>query len=203
MGILSQFLNAALQVAAFSLIPFIWWFFTARHNSRFFSWLGLEMPVIIDKKAFWLVLMCGFAAFMLMGFFVIPLVAGSVDLAASNFSGQGWNALIPALIFAFIQTALSEEIFFRGFLGKRLSNRFGFAAGNIMQALLFGLLHGAMFFAFVGVVKALVVILFTGLIGWTMGYLNEKHAGGSILPGWLMHGLSNLVTALAAMFAGI
>ena len=45
-----------------------------------------------------------------------------------------------------IQTGLSEEILFRGFLGKRLIAKFGFAVGNVVQGLLFGTLHGGYVF---------------------------------------------------------
>lgn len=32
-----------------------------------------------------------------------------------------------------------------------------------------------------------------------MGYLNEKKAGGSILPSWIIHGLSNLFSSVISM----
>ena len=43
------------------------------------------------------------------------------------------------------------------------------------------------------VAAILVVPLLTGLIGWGLGYLNEKQAGGSICPSWAIHALSNLI----------
>ena len=32
-----------------------------------------------------------------------------------------------------------------------------------------------------------------------MGYMNEELAQGSIIPSWLMHGISNLLSALVVM----
>lgn|GEM_PF-6247348 len=57
-----------------------------------------------------------------------------------------YNLVFPELFY--IQ-AMTEEVTvrifiyvgFRGFLGKRLIARFGFAVGNTIQAVVFGLLH--------------------------------------------------------------
>ena len=71
---------------------------------------------------------------------------------------------------------------------------------NAIQALLFGLLHGVMFLPFVGIVKAVIIILFTTAIAWFMGYINEKKAGGSIIPSWIIHAAANLFSGICAAF---
>ncbi len=55
---------------------------------------------------------------------------------------MGWSAFPSAFLFGIIQTGLSEEILFRGFLAKRLISRFGFATGNLLLSMAeaFGLL---------------------------------------------------------------
>lgn len=97
-----------------------------------------------------------------------------VTTAASAFSGLGISAFPAILIYAIFHTSLSEEILFRGFLLKRLQNKFGFQIGNFVQALLFGLLHGAAFINQAGVIRAVLLTAFAGAIAWTMGYINEK-----------------------------
>ena len=121
--------------------------------------------------------------------------------ATSEFKGLGISALLPALIYAIFNTSLPEEIFFRGFLLKRLSNKFGFRVANVIQSTIFGLLHGIMFFSLVGIVKAMIIILLTGIIAYAMGYVNEKKANGSILPSWFIHALSNIFASIIAMFS--
>ena len=79
-----------------------------------------------------------------------------------------------------LYTSLPEEIFFRGFLLKRLSNKFGFKIANVIQSIIFGLLHGIMFFSLVGIVKATIIILLTVIVAYAMGYINEKKANGSM-----------------------
>jgi membrane protease YdiL (CAAX protease family) len=105
-----------------------------------------------------------------------------------------------AVVFSFFATALPEEILFRGFLGQHLSRRLGFAAGNTIQSILFGLLHGVAFFAVLDVLLAAAVIAFTGTLGWIMGYVNRR-AGDSIWPSVILHGLSNVYACVMVMFS--
>ena len=41
---------------------------------------------------------------------------------STQFVGQGLSALFSALIYAFLQNGFLEELFFRGFITKRLAN---------------------------------------------------------------------------------
>lgn len=200
MNISEQIINALLQVALFSLVPLIWWTVTASKKIGFFKWIGIKKPVIDDKKKTICVFAITAVIFTLISFIVDWVLSDSSQLASAQFSNQGIKMLAPALIYAFLKTGLSEEILFRGFFAKRLISKFGFAIGNTAQAILFGLLHGIMLFGALGIGKALIVILFTGSVGWVLGYINEKEAGGSIFLSWLLHGLANTLAALASMF---
>lgn len=87
--------------------------------------------------------------------------------------------------------ALAEEIFFRGFVAGLLMRRFGFAVGNGAQALIFLAPH----FLLLLVSTALWPLLPLQLAaGWLAGWL--RHRSGSIGPGWLMHGVTNMLTPL-------
>lgn len=121
-------------------------------------------------------------------------------LATNQFYAQGTNALIPALLFAFIQTSLAEEIFFRGFLTKRFINKFGFKVGNGLQSLLFGLMHGVLFFTSIEIVGVIAITIFTSIAGWLLGWINEKESNGSIITSWVLHGIVNYLSALYMMF---
>lgn len=61
---------------------------------------------------------------------------------------QRISALQAILVYAVLNTALPEEILFRGFLLKRISAKFGKNVGNFIQSLLFGIIHGVMLSAF-------------------------------------------------------
>ena len=47
----------------------------------------------------------------------------------------------------------------------------------------------------------ILIITFTGVIGWFMGYINEKKSSGSMLPGWMIHTVSNLFSGIIAAFS--
>ncbi len=198
-----ELIRAILQLIVLSLIPFIWWTVSNFHKSEttvsFVKWIGLKKPIIEEKKKFVIFIIISLVVTVSMTLVLDPLLPDDIQLANARFSGKGIQAFIPAIIFAFFATGLPEEIFFRGFLGKRLGNRFGFAVGNTMQAIVFGLLHGATMFSTLGVMVPLLVILYTGITGWLMGYVNEK-SDGSILTSWIIHGLANLYAAINIMF---
>lgn len=171
-------------------------------KQNFFSWIGLK-KIQTEKKTALLLWFFGAAAAFGLTSLLLPWIAkGTEDaLATARFSGLGWSALPAVAVYAVLSTAFWEECLFRGFLLKRLGHRFGFLVGNTVQAAVFGLMHGVLFFAAVGVLRVLLVTLLTGLIGWGLGYLNEKQAGGSIFPSWAIHALSNLIAGAYAAFA--
>lgn len=122
------------------------------------------------------------------------------ETATSIFNGVGAEAIPAVLVYGIFHTALAEEILFRGFLLKRVQSKFGFGAGNTVQALLFGLLHGAEFWGEVSVVTASVFAAFTFIFAFADGYVNEKLADGSIIPGWCTHAITNILSGLKAAF---
>lgn len=194
----NQLMSGLLQAVLFAFPPFLWWLLSARKREPFLHWLGLKKPPA-DQRL-WRACLLVAAGFILLSVVVLWLLRG-VETATAAFAGAGFQALPAALVYAFLTTALSEEILFRGFLLKRLSARLGFVAGNLLQSLLFGLLHGAMLLPLAGVGRAALAAAFTGAIGWCMGYVNERRAGGSILPGWAVHGLANTFSSVLAMFS--
>lgn len=200
MQIINLLINSILQTILFSIIPFIWWLVSGRKEKSFLDWLGLKKLIIKDKTKYFMTFVSIVILFLVLSMLVIPFFIDKSIMATSQFSGQGVSALIPALIYAFLQTGFSEELFFRGFLTKRLVNKFGFKLGNIIQSSLFGLMHGLMFISKVGLLSAIITILLTGMIGWLMSWINEKQSNGSIISSWLLHGCSNTLASIIAMF---
>ncbi len=46
-----------------------------------------------------------------------------------------------------------------------------------------------------------LVAAYTAGLGLAMGYLNERLAGGSLVPSWSIHAWMSLVVAVAAAFS--
>ena len=196
---LNQLLNAIIQVVLFSIIPLIWWLVTARKKENFFKWLGLKKPECASKKNLIFSTLMVLAICFLVGEFAIWL-RGDVAAADSAYKGMGLAALPSVLVYSYIQTGLSEEILFRGFLLKRLAAKFGFTTANIIQALIFGAIHLTMVWGQIGVVAGIVIVIYPMIPAVAFAYLNEKKANGSILPSWIAHGTLNTLSTLFSLF---
>ncbi len=192
-------ISGLLQIVLFTIIPFVWWLFRIRKRESFFNWIGVK-PIIIKNKRKYIHITITTFILMILPLFITILFMDTAIMATSQFLGRGSEVIVPAIIYSFLQTGLSEEVFFRGFLAKRLIARIGFSSGNVIQGLLFGLLHGAIFISFTGWKMAFIIVVVTGLAGWLMGYINEKHSGGSIISSWILHSFANLVAFIAAMY---
>lgn len=194
----NKILGSIIQIILFAIIPFVWWMVTARKKQSFTEWIGLK-KIDGGKKTLTATILVA-VAFLFSGVLTLYALRG-VETATSEFAELGLVAIPAIIVYATFNTAFPEELLFRGFLLKRLANKLGFNIANLIQALLFGLLHGAMFFSIVGVIKSILIIVFTGAIAWFMGYINEKNSNGSIIPSWIIHTISNLFSGICAAFA--
>lgn len=195
---INKIISSIIQIILFAIIPFIWWFVTARKQQKFPQWIGTK-KITGGKKTFFAIGMAS-VAFLLIGTFTLYCIR-DVETAPSDFAGLGASAIPAIIIYAAFNTAFPEELLFRGFLLKRLANKFGFHIANLIQALLFGLLHGVMFISLAGSIRTILIIVLTGTIAWFMGFINEKYSDGSILPSWIIHTVSNLFSGLCSAFS--
>lgn len=193
-----KIVSSIVQIILFAFIPFLWWIITARKKQKFFEWIGLKRVDGGKKTAISIIIVS--VAYTVLGALLLYIIK-DVETATSDFAGLGTIALPAIIVYAVLNTSFPEELLFRGFLLKRLSNKFGFGAANAIQAILFGLMHGVMFISITGVVKAIVIIIFTASIAWCMEFVNEKNANGSILPSWIIHAVSNIFSAVCAAFS--
>ncbi|AKC86433.1 hypothetical protein WQ53_06275 [Pseudoxanthomonas suwonensis] len=190
----------------FTAIPFFYYLARYRRAKGFLDYVGLRKPrrrTMLHATLFAL-------AFVLPVLSLLYFLPGARDVVSGpntvigGLKAHGLSGAAVALLVckAFVQTSLSEEILFRGFLAKRLIHRLGFVSGNLLQALLFGLVH---LLVFIGqefsVAVAAGVVLFAALGGWVNGYLNERLGNGSILPSWWLHALTNAITYGVLAFA--
>ena len=189
--------GAVFQLLLFSLIPFIWWLIFARKKESYFKWIGIK-KMVHEKRIgnTLLITVLAVAGYTVLTTLCIKMVSDGITTAGSQFAGKGFIAIPAALAYGYIRTGLSEEIVFRGFLLKRTMNKFGFGAGNLLQAILFGLLHGIPFgLATHNIAVTVLLTILPGVFGWFQGWLNEKRCGGSIVSSWLLHGTMNFIVA--------
>lgn len=199
---IEELIGAIGQLFIFSLIPFIWWLITARKKENFFKWIGLKKIKHEGKWIYTVLITLGaLVAYIFFTWLIMSLIKDdAITTAGSNFAGSGAAAIPAVIVYGFIRTGLSEEIIFRGFLGKRIAGKFGFVTGNIIQAVLFGFMHGVPFgLATHNILVTVLLTILPGLFGFYQGWLNEKRCGGSIVSSWLLHGTMNTIVALLAL----
>lgn len=204
--ILNTLISAFLQVIVLSLIPFIFFLLRKDKTVSFLKYLGLYKP---SKKS----IIYSFAAsslFLFVGIVMIffddgfqqivtnpPSVTGNIRIIESKSI-----AFVVILIIALIKTSLTEEIFFRGFIAKRLMKALGYKTGNIIQALIFGLVHLLIFWKLMHptLFVLMFIFIFSTIAGWVIGLIKEKYANGSIIPGWIAHALGNTLSYIIIVF---
>ena len=195
----TELINAVLQVLVFSLIPFVVYLITQKKAKGFLGYIGLKKSTT----------RANLLAILTSILFLIPAVGltlfndefREVMMDPNTMTGKfrqmgfGINSVVILLAAAIFKTALAEEIFFRGFVAKRLMSWLGYQWGNIAQALIFGALHVLIFLAINSNLLFLVsIMVFATLGAYISAYLNEKLANGSIIPGWISHGLANVIS---------
>lgn len=198
MNVLSAVMSAFVQLGLLLVLPVAWWALTARGRLDFATWIGLHMPRWrVNRRR----TVAAVLAWVLVSTASIMLLRSlGEDVAASRFAGMGLAGVVPVTLHALVQTGLSEEIFFRGFLGKRLIAGFGFAIGNVVQAVVFGLVHVGFFASSATPTRLALIGVITAANAWIMGWINERCAGGSIVPSWMLHSTVNLAVGLGAAF---
>lgn len=194
---INKIINSLLEIILFSLLPFLFWYFSARKQERFPDWIGLKKIKVAKKTALAIIIVTTF--YLLISLILLNSLK-NIENATTEFQGLRFAALPAIFIYAVFNTSFPEEILFRGFILKRLANKLGFTKANFIQSLLFGILHGVMFFPLVGNLKSILIILLTSLAAFAMGYVNEEISGGSIIPGWIIHAISNLIAGIYLAF---
>lgn len=197
--LINQILSAILQISLFTAIPFITWLITSRTRQTFTSYIGLySIPKQNRSKA--IILSLGVSILLLATAWLSSFLIGSTPTAANTFSNLGLSGIPPAIVYSLFTTALSEEILFRGFILKRIKAKLNFRFANLIQAIIFGILHGALLITLTSLFNTVLVIAFTSLAAWLLGYINEHYGNGSIVPSILSHSVVNFITCLFFIF---
>jgi membrane protease YdiL (CAAX protease family) len=195
---LNEAISAVLQIGVVVTVALVLWAIFARKKESFARYVGLIAPT--PKAMLWTLGVAIVVVPATLAVFMLPAVremAAGGNTVAGQMREQGLSAdvLGQIVIVALFKTALSEEIFFRGLIAKRLIRWLGFGVGNTLHAVLFGAIH-LLIFAIPGGPKfdpvlALVIAGLPGISGWIMAWLNERVGNGSIAPGWFLHATGN------------
>ncbi len=198
--LINELISALLQIGVFILIPFIVFLFRKSKTESFQQYIGLIRPTSISIRYSIFISLLFLSSVIVLLFLddnlkqimlEPPSITGKLRGMPLNF-----NTVMILLIIALFKTSLSEEILFRGFIANRLMNWLGYKRGNVLQALIFGLVHLLLFWLMTraSVSVLLFIFGFSTFAGYCIGFIKEKYAHGSIIPGWIAHGLGNALS---------
>ena len=198
---IDSIISSVIQCGIVVIITIIIYLLFCREKHGYFNWIGIYLP----KSSSWIkraIIIFIASLFVMIVPIIIFLSTGdlSSEMLVTEFTAKGLSGgiLIAILFKAIIKTALAEELFFRGLLGKRIANKFGYLIGNITQAVLFGLPHGLPFIlVYKKFLLGIVLIIAATIVGFMEFYINEKKANGSILPSICIHGFINIVSFIS------
>lgn len=186
------FIAIPAQVAVFLLVPLAWWLGAGRPDGSLWRWLGFR-PV--DDVANPVVVAAAVTAGL--GFLGAALMAGR---SIWPLAGQGLVVLAAVVLVAVVQTALTEELFFRGFLLRWLGeHRTGWVAANLIQSLACGLLRLATQWIFVdrSTPSSLAAFALASGSAFLAGTVRQRT--GSLLMPWAAHAAGNLLAGVVAV----
>jgi membrane protease YdiL (CAAX protease family) len=194
--IINAALSALLQLLALAVVPLIvYWLYHRRRHGRSFRDAARRAGLQMGDRRYLLyaaaVAVCGCLALVV---WTPPLEhltrPGS---AQSRFAGLGLGptALVLALLNGAIQTALAEEILFRGLIAGSLARRLSMTWANLIQATIFFLPHLAILWFVPELWPVLPLVLLGALF---FGWLRIRSR--SILGPWILHAAGNVTMAL-------
>lgn len=190
--LVNEFINLILNLIIFSFIPFIWYIVKERTLKRFINSLGIYKTPQKNYAEIFFPILIIYIAILVVNIIVYLLgFSGRSSLGIQNVTGI--TLFLYLLLFG-LKTGLAEEIFFRGFIAKKLINKIGFLKGNVIQAAVFALPH----FVMKGTSSQIDIvfrILNSFLLGYTFGYIMHKRSGGSIIPIILAHIIINMASS--------
>jgi len=206
MNIINELFSAILQIIVFTCIPFIFFLFRKAKSATFLNYIGLYKPS--KKSIVYATLTSLLFAISAIGIAFMDESIKQLLLSPKSVTGKlrlmGFNlsSVIILLVIALMKTSLSEEILFRGLIAKEMISRLGFRRGNFLQAVLFGMVHLLLFWMLTksSLLPLIFIFVFSSCGGWTIGYIKEKFANGSIIPGWIAHGLGNALSYFIIAF---
>jgi membrane protease YdiL (CAAX protease family) len=193
----SALISACLQVGVVMVVAALIYLVFGRKTGSFWRYIGIQ-PTTWGAVAAAGAMAIVFAAAAMLMPDLREMAGGEGTVVGKTAQGAFSASIVGVLaIKALLQTSLSEELFFRGLIAKRLINGLGFAWGNSIQAIIFAAVH-LLLLLIPGINQIVVVgfVAFVGAVAWAWGWINEKWGRGSIIPSWIGHGLGNLLAYL-------
>lgn len=198
-------LSSLVQFILVLIIPIIYFLVTKQKLKNLFFNLGLKrttLPILLKSFLIGTFLVLLPVLLLILNDIFYKLFKSGFLLSGSFPKNQTIAFIVIYLfVVSYVKTALTEEIFFRGFLGKLLLKKLSFKTSNLIQAIVFGTIHLVFSLAISDYIYFILFsFIYPFLFSFLGFYINEKRAGGSILPSIILHGTANFLFYLIVYF---
>jgi membrane protease YdiL (CAAX protease family) len=191
--LISEFNKCIFNILLFSIIPLVWYLIRKKTLKGFAYSLGIYKPKKMNLLA--VILTITTVYLITLAASIMIIVWGSSGRSSVDIHNFTAITIFFYLLLYGMKTGIAEEIFFRGFIAKKLIKILGFSKGNVVQAVVFALPH----FVIRGSASTadiIVRIINAFLLGYTFGYIMDRKCNGSIIPVMISHILINMISSL-------
>jgi len=190
--LIGEFIGVMINILLFSIIPLVWYLIRERSLKGFIYSLGIYKPGKMNLIVTFLTITAVYLITLSTNIMVI--ISGNSGRSTVDTHDFSLITMFLYILLYGIKTGIAEEIFFRGFIAKKLIKKLGFAKGNVVQAIMFALPH-LVISGSASSIDIIVRIINAFLLGYAFGYIMDRKSNGSIMPVMISHILINMISS--------
>jgi membrane protease YdiL (CAAX protease family) len=134
-----------------------------------------------------------FAVGLVPAYFVAKLMGGPNEAVANLYQNMTWQLAVPFILFIAIVPGITEELFFRGYMQRRLLQRWPAWVAILVTSILFAIMH----LDPRQITYVFPIGLWLGVVAWRTGSVWPGMLCHAFLNGaWNIFQISNLLKAL-------
>lgn len=194
-------IKSVVKILLFVVIPLFYCYY-CQHD---LTWLRINFKRPLVRKGCLRMALLG-TAIIAAGFILARPLGQLIDVEAIvaeilTRTRAPHLLVIGGLLYIPLFNASTEELFFRGYLYKKLAQRGSERFASLISASLFAAYHLIVFRSWFNLPLLLAMLVGLLLAGLLLNHLTRKY--DSLLPAWILHGLANVsIFAVAAPWFG-
>ena len=191
--LLTNVSSVMINILLFSIIPLIWYLIREKSPKGFIYSLGIYKPQKVNRLV--IILTITTVYLITLSTNILVIISGNSGRSNVDINQFSLITIFLNLLLYGMKTGIAEEIFFRGFIAKKLIEKLGYSKGNVVQAAVFALPH-LVISGSSSSVDIIVRIINAFLLGYTFGYIMDRKSNGSIIPVMFFHIIINMISSL-------
>lgn len=197
---MSKLMSGIVELLIVSVIPFITWLIWSRKKVGFFDWIGLKKVESQQKSRLLLTIFGYQSTFSSFFNYRLQLVRLQPNSHSSFFWKGTWSPS-SYLGLCYLRDCLARRNLLQRFSFEKATRKTRIPRCQSGSVSLIWPHPCTYVYPNNWLPKAMAIMAFISLIAYVFGAINEKKAGGSILPSIFIHALANTVVGLLFAFS--